>query len=101
MDQSLSTIYAIAVLLPLGSFAVILLLAPWLGRFAAWLATSAILGAGLLSFLALGMWLNNHFPQPTHHPAAHAEAREGHQETGESNHKSAAHESAHGEEHAA
>src|SRR6478752_5394086 len=66
MDH-LPTIYGAAVLLPLASFFVILLLAQQLGRFAAWVATSAILVAGALSFWALAIWLTNHFPPPVHH----------------------------------
>jgi NADH:ubiquinone oxidoreductase subunit 5 (subunit L)/multisubunit Na+/H+ antiporter MnhA subunit len=70
MDH-LPTIYAAAVLLPLASFAIILLFARQLGQFASWVATSAILGAAVLSFLALGLWLNTHFPAVGHdtHPA--------------------------------
>jgi NADH:ubiquinone oxidoreductase subunit 5 (subunit L)/multisubunit Na+/H+ antiporter MnhA subunit len=67
MDQLLSTIYAAAVLLPLASFALILCSGQWLGRAAGWLATGAILGAGILSFVALGLWLSHHFPQHVHH----------------------------------
>src|SRR5262245_44225188 len=71
MDQLLSTIYAVAVLLPLASFVAILLLANRLGRFAAWIATSAILGAGILPFLGLVLWLQHHFPAVGH---GHSEA---------------------------
>ena len=45
MQQLLPTIFAAAVLLPLISFVSILLLAKGLGRYAAWVATSAILSA--------------------------------------------------------
>ena len=72
--EHLPTIYAAAVLLPLASFVIILLFAKQLGQFASWVATSAILGAGILSFLAFGLWLASHFPEPAHHdthPAAH------------------------------
>src|SRR5687767_14647591 len=85
--ESLPTMYAAAVLLPLASFALILLFARTLDKFAAWIATSAILGAGLLSFLALGIWLSNHFPPaPNHeeHAAAHGESGHGEQGTGDS-----------------
>src|SRR5262245_19097403 len=75
MDH-LPTIYGAAVLLPLASFFVILVFAQQLGRFAGWVATSAILIAGMLSFLALGTWLTHHFPAPVHH-AAHSDAHEG------------------------
>jgi NADH-quinone oxidoreductase subunit L len=84
MQQLLPTIYAAAVLLPLASFAAILICAQWMGRFAAWLATSAILGAGLLAFLGLGLWLNQHWPVAAHHeePAAHAAEGAGNREQG-------------------
>jgi NADH:ubiquinone oxidoreductase subunit 5 (subunit L)/multisubunit Na+/H+ antiporter MnhA subunit len=72
----LPTIYAAAVLLPLASFAIILIFAQQLGRFASWIATLAILGACLLSFLSLGLWLNRHFPEPVHH-GGHAAGHEG------------------------
>jgi NADH:ubiquinone oxidoreductase subunit 5 (subunit L)/multisubunit Na+/H+ antiporter MnhA subunit len=88
--EHLPTIYAAAVLLPLASFAIILLFARQLGPFAAWIATSAILGAGLLSFVAFGLWLNNHFPQPVHHAASHdehGEAGDKEQGTGDGGHK--------------
>jgi len=79
MDQLLRTIYAAAVLLPLVSFVGILLLANRLGRFAGWIATSAILGAGVLSFLGLGLWLNHHFPPVGHsHEAAAHGSEHGH-----------------------
>lgn len=71
MHQLLPTIYAAAVLLPLLSFVGILLMAKGLGRYAAWMATSAILGAGVLSFLALGLWLSHHFLTAAAHHAEH------------------------------
>src|SRR5690348_5249405 len=69
----LPTIYASAVLLPLASFFFILIFANQLGRFAAWIATGAILVAGFLSFIGFGLWLRDHFPEPLHggHAAAH------------------------------
>src|SRR5204862_125221 len=65
--EHLPTIYGAAVLLPLASFFIILLFAQQLGRFAAWVATSAILVAGAFSFWALAIWLTSHFPPPVHH----------------------------------
>jgi len=65
--EHLPTIYGAAVLLPLASFFIILLVAQQLGRFAAWVATTAILVAGAFSFWALAIWLTNHFPEPVHH----------------------------------
>src|SRR5687767_10990719 len=82
--EHLPTIYAAAVLLPLASFFAILLFAKPLGRFAAWVATSAILGAGVLSFLAFGIWLNTYFPAPVHH-GEHSAAHESH-DSGEHSH---------------
>ncbi len=72
---TIPTLLAIAVLLPLLSFALILVLGPRLGKhgsFAGVLATMAILGAGLLSFTSLGLWLAAHPPHDVaHHDAAH------------------------------
>src|SRR5262245_3456252 len=116
--EHLPTIYGAAVLLPLASFFVILLLAKQLGRYAAWVATTAILVAGVFSFWALGIWLTNHFPQPVGHGGHEepAEARSqkldpffvaltqeaGHQPA--AGHEAPAHavgEAGHGEHHAA
>src|SRR6266850_7581855 len=80
--EHLPTIYAAAVLLPLASFFAILLFARQLGRFAGWVATSAILGAGALSFLAFGLWVSHHFPEPVHH-GGHSAV---HEEGGENSH---------------
>ena len=76
--EHLPTIYAAAVLLPLASFFVILLFARQLGRFAAWIATGAILGEAVLSFFAFGIWLNHSFPEPVHHGGHSAVHEEGH-----------------------
>src|SRR4029079_15925656 len=79
--EHLSTIYAAAVLLPLGSFVTILLLARHLGKVASVIATGAILVSAVLSFIALTLWLSPHFPQPVHHGEEHAaEAHAGHDE---------------------
>jgi NADH-quinone oxidoreductase subunit L len=59
-----------AVLAPLTSFWIILLLGRRLGRngeAAAYVAVSAIIFAGVCSFLSLGIWLANHFPVDPHH----------------------------------
>ncbi len=123
MDH-LPTIYGAAVLLPLASFFIILLFAQQLGRFAAWVATSAILIGGALSFWALVIWLTAHFPPAVHggHEQHEVEAQKsevrseiaedrfvvalvqepGHQPAG--GHEApghAAEEAAHGEHHAA
>jgi NADH-quinone oxidoreductase subunit L len=65
-------ILAAAVLLPLASFFVILIGATWLnlGKAGAFVATGAILGSAVLSFVALFfVWLPNHFPPPSTHGA--------------------------------
>lgn len=70
-----------AVLLPLISFAVILVVGPRLGKagsLTAYIATGAIGGGFLLSIFSLFVWLNHHWPSPvTHHgsvvAAGHAE----------------------------
>jgi NADH-quinone oxidoreductase subunit L len=87
--EHLPTFYAAAVLLPLASFFAILIFANQVGRFAAWIATGAILLAGLFSFIALGIWLTHHFPKALHHEHAAA-----HEEPG--NHGSGAEHGAHG-----
>ena len=58
-----------AVLLPLVSFFVILAWGNKLGKNAAYLATAAIVGAGLLSYLCLFAWLGRHYPVSSHHDA--------------------------------
>jgi NADH:ubiquinone oxidoreductase subunit 5 (subunit L)/multisubunit Na+/H+ antiporter MnhA subunit len=99
--EHLPTIYAAAVLLPLASFVIILLFAKQLGQFASVVATSAILGAGILSFLALGLWLTHHFPQRAHHDEQAAHEGQGSgvrsQESGVKGHDSKHHESNHKE----
>jgi NADH:ubiquinone oxidoreductase subunit 5 (subunit L)/multisubunit Na+/H+ antiporter MnhA subunit len=72
----LPQILAAAVLLPLASFVVILIGATWfnLGKAGAFIATGAILGAAVLSFIALlFVWLPQHFPAAAHH-GSHAAA---------------------------
>jgi NADH-quinone oxidoreductase subunit L len=86
MDPSslLPTLLGLAVLLPLGSFFVILLCAQWLGKSGAYLAVSAIGGAAVLSFISFFVvWLPNHWPTASHHGehhgAEHHESHEGHE----------------------
>lgn len=90
MDTSLLHILlGVATLLPLISFFIILVTGPRLGKptYGAYIATGAIVGAGVLSFCALAIWLTHHFPKTAHH-GGHGEhhADEGHGEE-------------HGEEH--
>ena len=59
-----------AVLLPLLSFAVIVLAGPNLGehgKAAGTVATAAILGAAVLSYLAMFVWLGSNWPEVAHH----------------------------------
>jgi len=67
-SDTLHVLLGIAVLLPLISFFVILLLGPRIGKGGAYVATGAILGAAVLSFISLFfIWLPAHQP----HDAAH------------------------------
>ena len=64
-----------AVLLPLLSFAVIVLVGPNLGehgKAAGTVATAAILGSAVLSFISLFLWLGPNWPVPAHHGDHHA-----------------------------
>lgn len=82
MDPSttLHVLLGIAVLLPLFSFFFILVLGPRLGKGGAYVATGAILGAGLLSFSALLFaWLPSHWPEDAgHHGDDHHSEGEDH-----------------------
>ncbi len=69
INHIIPTLLALAWLLPLASFALILLFGPRMGRggrYAALLATGAIAAACLLSFTALGFWLWAHYPHVAH-----------------------------------
>ena len=71
------TLLAAAVLLPLLSFGMILVAGPKMGKrglFAGYLATAAILGAAVLSFVSLSLWINGNPPVETAH---HAESHDG------------------------
>jgi NADH-quinone oxidoreductase subunit L len=72
----LPKLLAIAWLLPLASFVLILLFGPRMGKAGkggGYLATAAIGGSCLLSFIALfGVWLPKHGPMPPEHHGAHA-----------------------------
>jgi NADH-quinone oxidoreductase subunit L len=108
--ESLPVLLGLAVLAPLASFFVILLLGPSLGhggKSAAYVAIGAIVLAGFLSFISLGIWLANHWPESPHddhHAAAgeHAgDAHEGELHNAESAHESHASEGVAGDTHAA
>jgi proton-translocating NADH-quinone oxidoreductase chain L len=63
LAQTLPVLFGIAWLLPLASFVLIVFVGPRLGargRYAGHVATAAILGAFLLSVVALGGWLSQH-----------------------------------------
>ncbi|MEN6458504.1 MAG: proton-conducting transporter membrane subunit [Thermoguttaceae bacterium] len=63
LNTLLPRLLALAWLLPLGSFALIVFFGPRMGRagrYAAHVATSAIIAACVLSFAALGLWLFQH-----------------------------------------
>lgn len=98
----LPTLLLIAVLLPLASFFLILLFANSMGKSSALLATGAIGGAAVLSFVAfLFVWLPNHWPQGSHHAAdAHGEAAHGADDhTGDPHGASAVHDNHNDESH--
>jgi NADH:ubiquinone oxidoreductase subunit 5 (subunit L)/multisubunit Na+/H+ antiporter MnhA subunit len=97
----LPQILAAAVLLPLASFAVILIGATWfnIGKAGAYVATAAILGAAVLSFVALFVWLSlpNHFPPPSHPLAAATTPEE--KVKGDADHGHEAKKDEHGHDH--
>ncbi|WP_261365061.1 NADH-quinone oxidoreductase subunit 5 family protein [Anatilimnocola floriformis] len=77
----LPKLLAAAVLLPLASFVVILIGATWFNvrKGGAYIATGAIIGAAVLSFVSLFLvWLPKHFPAPAHHGESHAAATDDH-----------------------
>src|SRR5262249_17799926 len=84
MDH-LPTIYGAAVLLPLASFVTILLFARQLGKVAGSIATGAILGSAVLSFLGFGIWIGNFPPTPAHH-GGHDASHEDHGGGGDAGH---------------
>ncbi len=65
----LPTLLAAATLLPLASFFTILVLGPRLGKpiVGGYLAATAIVSAGVLSFISLFIWVLHHYPEPVHH----------------------------------
>ncbi len=68
MDTSLlPMLLGLAVLLPLASFWVILLAGNRLGKQASTVAVGAIVGAGVLSFWSLGIWLLHFYPEQAGH----------------------------------
>lgn len=114
MDAStlLPMLLGAAVLLPLLSFTVIVLAGPNLGehgKAAGTVATAAILGSAILSFLSLFIWLGSNWPEAAHHGGDHAAAAHdtdhGHAspdgDHGEDGHAEGDHgEGDHGDEHA-
>ncbi len=73
MDTSLLPILlGIATLLPLLSFALILTTVRWLKpSWGGTIATSAIVGSGLLALASLAIWISHHWPQGTPHHEVH------------------------------
>lgn len=76
--ELLPTLLGWAVLLPLIAFAIVLIGGPRLGKglgHGAYVSIGAILGAALLSYTSMFIWLSNHWPESSHHhhDAAHAE----------------------------
>ncbi|MBC8355629.1 MAG: NADH-quinone oxidoreductase subunit L [Planctomycetes bacterium] len=73
--QYLPMLLGLAVFLPLGSFFVILVFGPRMGKageHAASLATAAIGSAAILSFASLAIWLSSHRPGAESHGEDHA-----------------------------
>ncbi len=109
----LAKLLGCAVLLPLFSFWIILLLGPKLGKHgasSAYIATGAILGAFVLSIVSMAIWLGRNAPEVAHHDGNHGAAHtsdhgDGHGDAGhgdgehhESGHQDG-HEAAHGNQH--
>ena len=70
----LHQLLALAVLLPLSSFFLILCFPEWMGKAGkdgAFVATGAIGGAAVLSFICLAIWLMNHWPANSSHGDGH------------------------------
>ncbi len=74
MDPTaLPTLLALATLLPLASFFVLLISGPRLGKslgYGAYVAVGAIVLSAVLSFVSLFIWLDAHFPEGEKPPAA-------------------------------
>jgi proton-translocating NADH-quinone oxidoreductase chain L len=78
--QILPLLLGVAVLLPLASFFVILLFGPKMGHageHAGYVATGAIVGACVLSFISLFIWLGSHWPEAAAHHDTHQSDRSG------------------------
>ncbi len=101
--EMIPSLLAAAVLLPLCSFALILVLGPRLGKhgsLAGPIATMAILSAAALSFTSLGLWLVANPPQEiAHHDTGHPanDHQEQHAEPNEGHHADSQDEHAHGD----
>ena len=98
MDPStfLPVLLGIAVILPLVSFALIVLFARSFGRLAGHLATLMIVGSFVISIGALGIWLSHHFPQAAHGHGGHAPASSEAYEDGRHHDEHADNKAAHG-----
>jgi NADH:ubiquinone oxidoreductase subunit 5 (subunit L)/multisubunit Na+/H+ antiporter MnhA subunit len=79
LEQALPLLLGAAWLLPLASFALIVLVGPKMGKAgvaAGWLATGAIVGSLALSLVAFGLWIGEHPVRAAEH-GEHAEEGEG------------------------
>lgn len=79
--SALPLLLGLATLLPLASFFVLLVFGRRFGKtlgHGAYIAVGAIVGAGVLSFISLFIWLGNHFPDASHgsHGGGHSAADE-------------------------
>src|ERR1700674_5231804 len=77
LPATLPVLLGLAWLLPLGSFALIVLFGPRMGphgKYAAHVATGAILSGFVLSVIALIGWVSQHQIVKTHHEAGSAAA---------------------------
>ena len=89
-ESYLPVLLALAVLLPLASFFLILCFPQWMGKAGkegGYVATLAIGSSALLSFLCLCIWLSHNWPEAAHHePGAGQTASDGaeHSKVGDS-----------------
>jgi len=70
--NAIPTLLLFATLLPFFAFWIIFCAGRWLGRSGAYVSVGAIVGAAVLSFISLGIWLfseRGHWPEPAHHDA--------------------------------
>ncbi len=81
LGSTLAFLLGMATLLPLASFFIILCAYPRAGKgfgHSAYISIGAIVGACVLSFISLALWLNKHWPDPV----SHGDHGAGHHESG-------------------